>query len=200
MSAKMPKAKPHVRPGARGRKQSERAWNFQGFISEVGKAKEVGAAKLSDTELLELCAGMHGHIEKHYWVDCGPFFVEMWKRIEEKRFGEIRTKREACTLIGCSPRWAQYIIAGTAKKKGGNTADGAAQPTYATSPKCAFRTNAEYLANIRSYAERQLKSLWVRGESRRSRNIYSLLAQHFSDAGNVEQIDGLNSASEKEAA
>jgi hypothetical protein len=165
----------------------------------MGRAKEVGPANLGDTELLEICAGTHRHIKKHYWVDCQPFLVELWKRIEEKRIPEVPMKKEACRLIGCSPRWAQLIVAGTAKR-GKKNGLGESAPRHGPAQGYEPRTNQEYVADIRCYAERKLKPLWVRGESRRSRNIYNLLSQHFTDAAKIKHIDGLNSGSEKEAA
>jgi hypothetical protein len=43
-----------------------------------------------------------------------PALVELWKRIDEGRSGYIHTKAEACRLTGCSLRWAEKIVAGTA--------------------------------------------------------------------------------------
>src|SRR5205807_1055977 len=110
------------------------------------------------------------HIKKYFWVDCERFFVELWKRIKEKRIPEVPTKKEACRLIGCSPRWAQLIVSGSANKRKKTEASGNAAHPHVHSKRPEPRTNQEYVADIRSYAEKKVKALWVQGESRRSRN------------------------------
>jgi hypothetical protein len=190
-----------TKPGQR-RPQSkvEHVWNSQGFISEISLANEVGPQNLSATELLRICSGSFRHIKKYFWVDCEDFFREMWLRIEEKRFPEAPTKRAACELVGCSMRWAELIVAGTAKRRKEQAASKNTADYDSHSGKPALRSNQEYVATIRAFAEKQMKPLWVRGESQRSRKIDGLLSQHFAHAAKIDHIDDLSSGPKKEAA
>jgi len=87
------------------------------FSLKLERVKRVGPAGLLDVDLLEFCRGAHKHYKTHFWVQARPFFIELWRRIDENRIPEIRTKTEACRLIGCSLRWAQLIVSGGAMKK-----------------------------------------------------------------------------------
>lgn len=167
-------------------------WSFADFTSEIGEANRIGLANLSHAELLGICAGTQRHFKYHFWVDVRPFFLELWRRIEEKRMPEAPTKTEACRLIGCSLRWAEIIVSGTAKNK----TRVACAHTNASSRTVKLRTNNEYVADIRSYADRKLKVLWVRGEFERYRNICGLLSEHFADAVGIDHIDDVNRTSD----
>jgi hypothetical protein len=180
------RTKRHVGPRPLGSKPSAQAWNSDEFASELGRASDIGVAKLSDKELLRVCAGAHQHIKIHFLVDARPFFIELWTRIEEKRVPY--NKVQAARLLGCSLRWIEAIIAGTARK---GTKREAAHPGAATR-RFEPRTVQEYVADIRSFAEKKLKTLWVHGASDRYRNICGLLEEHFADAARIDHIDDLN--------
>ena len=101
----------------RGIVSSEPVWGPRKFALELEKAKRIGPHKISDAALVRFCRGAQIYFV-HFWVDAGPFFIELWKRIEEGRMRGIHTKTQAAQLIGVSMRWIQKIIAGTARSMG----------------------------------------------------------------------------------
>src|ERR1700741_2056412 len=77
-----------------GAVKSEHAWSADRFMRELERAKRVGPAGVSDAELLRFCQEGHRFVT-HFWIDAGPFFVELWRRIEQGRIANVRTKEEA---------------------------------------------------------------------------------------------------------
>jgi hypothetical protein len=195
MNTSFGEAPQHSGTNAETNKQS--TWTFAEYTSEIGKARRIGPANLSDAGLLGICTR---HVKAHFWADVRPFFVELWERIEKGSMPEVHTKAEACRRIGCSLRWAERIIADTARKKTGRKATGNGAPSRKFEP----RTNEEYVMDITSYAERKLRPLWASREVKRCLNIYRLLSEHFDDAARIPDSDDLNrrteSASREEAA
>jgi hypothetical protein len=98
------------------------------YRKELEKALQIGPGNLSNAVLFRLLRGVRTDFLVHFWADVRPFFVELWRRIENKQIADIPTKTEACRLIGCSVRWAERIVAGTARKR---TADHQALDTSA---------------------------------------------------------------------
>jgi len=97
--------------------ENEPVWSEEQISSELEKAKRIGVRNLSNGALLRLCRSLRGRFLTHYWADARPFFVELWRRIENKQIADIPTKTEACRLLGISMRWAEKIVEGKAKKK-----------------------------------------------------------------------------------
>jgi hypothetical protein len=174
----------------RGVVPTERTWNHRDFAREVDKSKAGEPGGLSDDELLYFCRGADGFFT-HFWADAQPFFVELWKRIEEGRISYIHTKTEACRLIGCSLRWAEKIVAGTAK--GSNSSKTTKGNTeFEGEPQTPERSNQDYVDDITGYAEKQLQPLVARGEWKRYSNICMLLKKHFADERKLAHVDDLN--------
>ena|SRR5437868_1723042 len=168
------------------------------FSLKLDRVKRVGPAGLVDVDLLEFCRGAHKHYKAHFWVDARPYFIELWRRIEENRVPEIRTKTEACRLIGCSLRWGQLIVSGGAMKKAKRGAKEVKLGPETHSKEVELRTTQEYVADITAYTGRQLQSLWARSEWTRCRNIYRLLAKYFADVRKVDHVDDLNTGNQQE--
>ena len=165
----------------------KRTWNHRDFAHEVDKSKAVGPGGLSDNELLRFCRGADG-LYTHFWADAQPFFVELWKRIEEGRISYIHTKTEACRLIGCSLRWAEKIVAGTAKSSKKNRLNTKSEGTR----QGLERSNQDYIADITGYAEKKLQPLVAQGEWTRYSNVCKLLESFFAEARELEHRDDLN--------
>ena len=90
--------------------KSDVIWSHAEFGRELEKAKQIGADKMSDKDLLRLCRGISGYYHAHFWVDARPFFRELWQRINS---GKLRmSKTEVCRRIGCTPQWANAIVSG----------------------------------------------------------------------------------------
>ena len=146
--------------------KSEPGWSTERFMRELERAKRIGPAGLSDAELLRFCQEGHRFVT-HFWIDAGPFFVELWRRIEQGDIANIRTKEEASRLIGCSSRWARMIVAGTARDSNKHKA---------TKP----RSDEDFADDIARYASNRLQLLMVRNSPRLS-DICTLLEEHFAE-------------------
>lgn len=174
------------------------------FSLELEKAQAVGIPKLSNEALLNHCKGAYGQF-KRYWVNARPFFLELWRRLEDGLVPEIRTKAEVCERIGCSIRWAQMIVSGYAEtrdqKKPGNPpiCEGS---SLATQPHSADQqpvkhagssrldrilTAEEYVLDIQRFAFRKLRKV---REQRldRYRNVCGILAEDFRQACQIEAV------------
>ena len=169
---------------------AERSWNHRDFAHEVDKSRAGGPGGLSDAELLHFCRGADGFYT-HFWADAQPFFVELWKRIEEGRISYIHTKTEACRLIGCSLRWAEKIVAGTAKSSNSSKTN-KEKAEFKGASQTPERSKQEYFDDITGYAEKQLQPLVARGEWKRYSNICMLLKKHFADERKLAHVDDLN--------
>jgi hypothetical protein len=163
-------------------------WNHTEFVRELAKAEAVGISEISNEGLLRFCRGAYGFLA-HYLVDLRPFFQEVWRRIENGRIS--LTKTEACKLIGCSLRWAEKIVDGTARDSNGAKEERTETVGAAQTP--AQRSNQDFVLDVTRYAEMKLRPLKVRGERDRCRNICKLVANYFIDAGNVAHIDEVSS-------
>jgi hypothetical protein len=156
------------------------------FARELANAEAVGARKMTNEDLLRFCRLAYGFFE-HYLVDSRPFFQELWQRIEDGRIS--LTKTQVCKSIGCSLRWAEKIIDGSARdsrRAKGETAELESAPSLA---QCSI---PEFVRNVTRYAEMKLRPLFARGERDRCRHIYLLAADYFIRAANVAHIDELS--------
>jgi hypothetical protein len=158
--------------------KSEPAWSADRFMRELERAKRVGPAGLSDAELLRFCQEGHRFVT-HFWIDAGPFFVELWRRIEEHRFANVRTKEEACRLLGCSSRWARMIVAGTARESNKHKATKARTEVSSCAPK--QQSDEDFADDIARYARDRLQLLTARN-SPRLPEIRTSLEEHFAEA------------------
>jgi hypothetical protein len=158
--------------------KSEPGWSTERFMRELERAKRIGPAGLSDAELLRFCQEGHRFVT-HFWIDAGPFFVELWRRIEQGRIANIRTKEEASRLIGCSSRWARMIVAGTARDSNKHKATKPRTEVNSGAPKP--QSDEDYADDIARYARDRLQLLTARN-SPRLPEIRTSLEEHFAEA------------------
>jgi hypothetical protein len=153
------------------------------FAPQLANAEVVGAKKMTNEDLLIFCRNAYGFFG-HYLAHSRPFFQEVWQRIEDGRIS--LTKTEACKSIGCSLRWAERIIAGTATD---STRANGKTTGVEKAPSLAESSIPEFVRNVTRYAEMKLRPLFARGEKDRCRNIYLLAADYFSRAATVAHVD-----------
>jgi hypothetical protein len=162
--------------------ENELVWSEEQISSELEKAKRIGVRNLSNGDLLRLCRSLRGRFLTHFWADARPFFVELWRRIENKQIADIPTKTEACRLLGISMRWAEKIVEGKAKKKG--APDSAGLNFCAPHPQ--LFTNEEFVVDIGGYANRQLQAL-ARENRKRYDDVCTAIADHFGRLRRIER-------------
>jgi hypothetical protein len=160
----------------------EPVWSEDQCRNELEKAKRVRPSSLSDADLFRLLRGLHIDFLVHFWADVRPFFVEFWRRIENKQIADIPTKSEACRLLGLSLRWAERIVSGTAKKKAVNR-----ESLDISAPPPHLFTNEEYATDIAGYASRQLQPL-AAPHPKRYQHICRSLAEHFDRLRRIERM------------
>ena len=163
--------------------KTEVVWDSIDYDRELYNAKQIGPAKMSDDALLRFCQGVSGYYHAHFWADARPFFLELWKRINE---GKLKmSKTEACRQIGCSRQWANEIVSGRADEnrearakakgaKGGNKLSAASAST-------ALLTDEEYVDEISEHAWAKLEPL-LQSNWERYRTICKELAKRFDEA------------------
>jgi hypothetical protein len=159
-------------------------WSHDDFALEVQRAHRIGLKKLSSDQLLGFCRNAHGYIQKRSWVNSRPFFVELFRRIKKHQVPGVRTKTEACRIIGCTLRWAEAIIAGTAR--GSNKP----RPIPRNSEQCLGdhrpQTVEDVSNDISRYAFRMLDAL-RRRDGPRYQTVCKMLAEHFRKEAQIEQ-------------
>jgi hypothetical protein len=153
------------------------------FARQLANAEVVGAKKMKNEDLLSFCHNAYGFFG-HYLAHSRPFFQEVWQRIEDGRIS--LTKTEACKSIGCSLRWGERIVAGTASD---STRAKRKTAELERAPALAECSIPEFVQNVTRYAEMKLRPLFARGEKDRCRNIYLLAADYFSRAATVAHVD-----------
>ena len=180
--------KPGHKSNKRGRRQKgssiarvEMVWTHLEFARALETAKQQGAKNLPNEALLALCKGILTYFG-HFWADGRPFFGELWARIESKDFPY--NKREACDRIGLSVRWAQKIIAGTARPLGSRK-----------NPVPEDWANNDYFVAITHCAEKTLRPLIANGEQHRYPNIYQLVRERFAEMRMIKHIDEIENTS-----
>jgi hypothetical protein len=163
-------------------------WSEGDFRREVEKAKRIKPQKMSDADLLSFCRGAHSFFHAHFWADARPFFVELWKRIENHEMPEIEnSKTEACKAIGCSIRWAQMIVRGTAKDSNAGKANENESKSEFTSRQEPL-TNDDYVAQVLKLAFETLRSL-RRDNEKRYHEICAQLSKEFNEASKTRDAD-----------
>jgi hypothetical protein len=128
--------------------------------------KRVEPNALSAAELLRICRR-----RSKPWIKSRKWFNEFLERVKQGRIPNVRTQAEACRAIGCSLRWMQMIIAGTAAdsnkhKKTRREVDVAA----------LAQSDEDYANDIARYAQRKLQLLMTQDPPRFS-EIYQLLEE-----------------------
>jgi hypothetical protein len=98
-------------------------------------------------------------------------------------------------LIGCTLRWAEKIVEGTAKNPGKRKAPQEESECEVTSQTPQLRTNREYFDDITGYAEKKLQPLLAGDEWNRYGNICKLVERFFAEAKNLNHVDDLNRSS-----
>jgi hypothetical protein len=142
------------------------AWSDLEFASALKTAQQIGPSALSNDALLRFCRGAYGYFEKRCWKDAEPFFRELWRRVENHRIPGIRTKTEVCQQIGCGLRWAEMIVAGTAKDSNGHKAKGMRTPCELSSHSHKPQNDEDYADVIARYADHTLAPLMARNWGR----------------------------------
>lgn len=153
-------------------------WSAADFTREVERVKGIGPGKLTNDQVFGFCRGAHTYFRGHYWADARPVFVELWRRIERHRIPGIRTKTQACQVIGCSLGWAEMIVSGRAEHSNANKS--AKSLKNSTGAVEAWGDEA-YVDDIARYANRKLQSVMAR-DWPRFQEICGLLEQHFADS------------------
>jgi len=156
------------------------------FARELANAEAVGASKMTNDDLLRFCRSAYNFFDHHYLVDLRPFFQELWQRIEDGRIS--MTKTQACKSVGCSLRWGERIVDGSAKDSRRAKRETA---ELESAPSLAQCTIPEFVRSVTRYAEMKVKPLLDQGERDRCRKIYLLAADYFIRAANVAHIDDL---------
>ena len=144
--------------------------------TESDKAKHLEPAALSNTALFRACRNAHKP-----WIKCGKYFREAYKRAKQGRIPDVRTQADLCRLIGCSVRWLQMVMDGTAadsNKHKANSAEhqrgsGTAEP----------KKDEDYADDITRYPQRELESLMDQ-DPERYRELCAALASGLRDAAN----------------
>jgi hypothetical protein len=143
---------------------------------------------MSDADLLSFCRGAHSYFHAHFWADARPFFLELWKRIEEQKMPEIEnSKTEACKAIGCSIRWAQMIVRGTAKESNSGKTKGKKIKGEFTSRQEPL-TKDEYVFAILKFGFETIKPL-RRDSWELYRDICAEVAKQFGEASKTPDAD-----------
>jgi hypothetical protein len=164
-------------------------WSQPDFEREVKKAQKIGPQKMADADLLSFCRGAHSYFYAHFWADARPFFVELWKRIENHEMPEVQnSKTEACKRIGCSIRWAQMIVRGTAKDSNAGKAREKKIKGEVTSPSQELLTDDEYVAQVLKLGFATLKPL-LRDNWERYRAICAELSEQYYEASKTPDAD-----------
>jgi hypothetical protein len=163
--------------------ENDLVWSEEQCSTELEKAKRIGVRNLSNRALLGLCRSLRARFLTHYWADARPFFVELWRRIENKQIADIPTKTEACRLLGISMRWVEKIVEGKAKKQ--RTADSAGLNFSAPHPQ--LFTDEELVVDIENYASKQLQTL-AKENPKRYGEVCTAIAEHFGRLRRIERM------------
>jgi hypothetical protein len=140
----------------------------------LNETKRVGPAALSNNALLRACRNAHKP-----WIKCGKYFREAYKRAKQGRIPGVRTQADLCRSVGCSIRWLQMVIAGTAADSNEHRKNienhergsGTAEP----------KSDEDYADEITRYPERELQLLMTQ-DPQRARELRKLIASALTDA------------------
>ena len=163
-------------------RKPEVLWSRSDFERALEKAKRVGPRKMPDDDLLNFCHGAHGYFQAHFWADSRPFFVELWRRINEAKLKMSKT--EACRRIGCSRQWANEIVSGRADEN----REARAKAKQAKGGKKLSTTiltvedDEDYVQKILNHAFAKLRPLLQSSRWNRYRAVCRELAKQFDKA------------------
>jgi hypothetical protein len=144
------------------------------FATESDKAKRGGPTALSNDALLRACRNAHKP-----WIKCGKYFREAYKRAKQGRIPGVRTQAELCRSIGCSLRWLQLVMDGTAadsNKREANSTDHQ-RGSVPREPK----GDEAYVDDITRYPARELESLMDQ-DREQFRELCTAIASAMTDA------------------
>jgi hypothetical protein len=155
----------------------ELASSAEHFAREFNKVKHAAPAALSNAALLRACRNAHKP-----WIKCGKYFREAYKRAKQGRIPGVRTQADLCRSIGCSIRWLQMVMDGTAadsnKQKASSTdhqrGSGTAEP----------KSDEDYADEITRYPERELQLLMTQ-DPQRARGLRKLIASALDLGGHA---------------
>jgi hypothetical protein len=145
---------------------------------EGTQAGKEDPAELSNDELLGHCRAVCQDILRRRWIDERPLFVEVFRRVENHLIPNVRTKADACRLIGCSVRWAEMIVAGTARDSNKHKAKKTRKECEVSSGALAAISDEALISDILRYADRRLRLLMTEYWSR-YRTVCELLENFF---------------------
>jgi hypothetical protein len=138
------------------------------------ETKRIGPAALSNNALLRACRNAHKP-----WIKCEKYFREAYKRAKQGRIPGVRTQADLCRLIGCSIRWLQLVLAGTAADSNKHRKD--IKNPELGSDTAEPKKDEDYANDITRYAQRELQLLMIQ-DPQRFREICRLLASSFTEA------------------
>jgi len=152
----------------------EAASSTEHSAREFDKAKRIGPAALSNDALLGACRNAHKP-----WIKCGKYFREAYKRAKQGRIPGVRTQAELCRSVGCSLRWLQLVMDGTAgdsnKQKANST-----NHQRGSVPR-EPRGDEDYADSITRYPQRELESLMDQDPDQ-FRELCTAIASALTDA------------------
>ena len=160
-------------------KKPEVVWTRDDYERELHDAKLMGPKYMPDEFLIDFCRGASGFYYAHFWADARPFFVELWKRINE---GKLKIARRKLPTIGCSRQSVNEIVSGRAdenraKAKQAKTGN----KVSAVSASTPILTDDEYVHEISEHAWAKLEPL-LQSHWDRYRTICQQLAKQFDEA------------------
>jgi hypothetical protein len=150
-----------------------------GYQEALEHAKREGATALSVPKLMGFCGLACQQISKGRWIDAQPFFQEVFRRVENHLIPGVRTKADACRQIGCSVRWAEMIVAGTAKESNKSKANKKRIECEVSSHAQPAPSAEEVMSNILRYADNKLRLLASENWDR-YRSVCELLENFFA--------------------
>jgi hypothetical protein len=150
------------------------ARGHRAFATESDKAKRGGPKGLSNDALLRACRNAHKP-----WIKCGKYFREAYKRAKQGRIPGVRTQAELCRSIGCSLRWLQLVLDGSAADSNKQKANSTNHQRGAVprEPK----DDEDYADEITRYPERELETLMDQ-DPEQFRELCTALASALIDA------------------
>jgi len=164
-----------------------RVWSPDELTREFGRAKRIGSVKVRGVKLLSFCKNAH-EFHRQYYKDMQPFFVELWREIENLELPEIHnSKTQACQIIGCSMRWAQKIVAGTAEDSNKGKARKREAPFEVNSPDLELPTGmAEDIAiECLDWLFRKLRPLRLHHDPRYQETL-RIMWPHIKEASEMK--------------
>jgi hypothetical protein len=146
------------------------------YLKVLADAKRKGPTELSNGELVGFCKLSCDYVSKHRWINEGPFFQEVFRRVENHLIPGIRTQADACRQIGISVRWAQMILSGTAKDSNKHKAN---KKRIECEVSSHAQSDDDLVSNILRYADSRLRLLASENWDR-YRSVCDILENFFA--------------------